>query len=357
MHKRTSFGLLFLYLIGTAVFSVALALLFPLTNYEVSSLSLPWLSEDAGNAYWLLDNHTDADYFSSTVDTTPYRDMLLSMENDQRFSYLICNVQSIYPDNVFLGDRLRGVVINQAANDIFSVAAAEGRSFAAADFLIDEQSEIPVLIGSDLANMLSVGDAFQASYFGQSCSFRVIGILSHDTMLYRLDTPIQTEDCVLIPAFFPAEDRHPVFEKALLQFSFDAIVFAPALSFSDLYRLLWEKAVLYQIDMVGFGRVAPLLQSFLSYRHQLGTLLSCLLPLIYLCLRLLIYTINLPHTVKHRFLCIMLLFVTDVTVYSLLFPLIFASEYSFAIPWQYYGLECTLCLLVCLWGKKYGQKA
>ena len=133
------------------------------------------------------------------------------LDNARGFHYFAMFNQSIIvndPDNKLPNiasreetddKRVKAFQMNQQAHDYFSLPISEGRTFCDADFY-DKQARLPVILGSDYAEYISVGDLFEVSYYQNTLILKVVGILEKNSMVYfNGDAEYYLDDHFIIP--------------------------------------------------------------------------------------------------------------------------------------------------------------
>lgn len=73
--------------------------------------------------------------------------------------------------------------INQHAHEYFNISVSFGRVFNEADF--ENKRNLPVLIGSNYADIFNVGDQIEAQFYSIDVVLEVVGIIQK-TLLYIL---------------------------------------------------------------------------------------------------------------------------------------------------------------------------
>lgn len=100
--------------------------------------------------------------------------------------------------------------------DTFAVSVAEGRGFEDSDYILNEDGEIPVLLGSAYKDTFSIGDTFDGYYLFEMFKYRVIGFIGDDSFFYNKANNKMTscERYIILPALY--SDKADEFARDLL---------------------------------------------------------------------------------------------------------------------------------------------
>lgn len=95
---------------------------------------------------------------------------------------------------------VEGIMLDQTALDLYSLATSDGELFSDEDF-VQTDNKLPLLLGSDFQDYYSIGDTIPLLHYGEEWVGVVKGFLkeneqiTQDTMIYHLD------NYVLCPSF------------------------------------------------------------------------------------------------------------------------------------------------------------
>jgi hypothetical protein len=102
----------------------------------------------------------------------------------------------------------------------FGVSVAEGRSFLDSDFHYSPGETIPVLLGHDYREYLSLGDQLHGIYLGENMVFKVVGFLSDNAYFYSRQQKdmVSCNRYIIMPAMLsPVTDTTSFNRVRLLQ--------------------------------------------------------------------------------------------------------------------------------------------
>lgn len=88
----------------------------------------------------------------------------------------------------------------------FHITVREGRLFEKDDYLYGGNGEIPILMGSDYADLYQIGDSFQWNYLFEEYTFKVIGFLEKDSSIELAERNVILDTYIVMPAFMTEEN-------------------------------------------------------------------------------------------------------------------------------------------------------
>ena len=169
--------------------------------------------------YQLLDGYYEQDKFNSFIEKENSLTLLKNFYNElcvaKNFNYLamfnqpimikdFSNKLSEIPINshpFYNGEpwkELPSFQINQHAHEYFNISVSFGRVFNEADF--ENKRNLPVLIGSNYADIFNVGDQIEAQFYSIDVVLEVVGIIQKDTFVYFNGEPeFYLDNYVIIP--------------------------------------------------------------------------------------------------------------------------------------------------------------
>ena len=102
---------------------------------------------------------------------------------------------------------VKALYVSQSFFEKNQIAVAEGRSFMEADYSMEPDEVIPVLLGSDYREIFQIGDCFSGQYFTQDSQFEVIGFLEEDSFFVNRNSiePESTRRYMVTPAFLECD--------------------------------------------------------------------------------------------------------------------------------------------------------
>lgn len=136
-----------------------------------------------------------------------------SLKSNKFFTYYEIYGQPLYYYGTFLTESINAEKLQDEIQDLtslqidsgifedFNILVQDGRDFYSADYLLSKSGKIPVIIGSDLSDRLSVGDCFTAEYLYDTYTFEVIGILQPDAMIYMTNRIYPLNGTIILPSF------------------------------------------------------------------------------------------------------------------------------------------------------------
>lgn len=95
---------------------------------------------------------------------------------------------------------LKTVTLDQKVAGILSKYVENGRSFNSDEYTVVDEN-IPVILGSEYADIYSIGDTIQANYLSLDVCFKIIGFLEEGTQFSISDQDIVLDYYICLPAF------------------------------------------------------------------------------------------------------------------------------------------------------------
>lgn len=165
--------------------------------------------------FQLLDGYYDPDEFESFREQkdalTILKKYYHGLDNAQSFQYLamfnqglVVNDRENKLSNIQMREETKEKIVksfqmNRQAHDFFSLSISEGRSFGIEDFY-DNQDRIPVIVGSNFSESVSVGDLFEVVYYQNIVTLEVVGVLDKNSKVYfNGDAEYYLDDHFVIP--------------------------------------------------------------------------------------------------------------------------------------------------------------
>lgn len=108
--------------------------------------------------------------------------------------------------------------------DVFSVAVSEGRMFTEADYLLEDDTVIPVLLGNAYRDYLDLDDTFEGYYLGNKFRYKVIGFVDESSFYFDRSSNNMTscERYMILPALY--SDKADWFARIMLLDHFNGFV-------------------------------------------------------------------------------------------------------------------------------------
>lgn len=94
---------------------------------------------------------------------------------------------------------LNTLEVSQYAYEKIPASLKSGRPFSSEDFTLTYESKIPVIVGNDYEDFLSVGDEFQIQYYMKTIKAEVIGILEKNSEIYLPNFSMLTDGYMVFP--------------------------------------------------------------------------------------------------------------------------------------------------------------
>jgi len=88
--------------------------------------------------------------------------------------------------------------------DVFSVSISDGRGFEESDYMLNDEREVPVLLGSAYKDTFSIGDTFEGYYLCEKLTYHVIGFVGDDSFFLDKSNNKMTscERYIILPALY-----------------------------------------------------------------------------------------------------------------------------------------------------------
>ena len=96
---------------------------------------------------------------------------------------------------------INAVQIGQNVCDDFGIEIYKGREFIKSDFLYKSKEKLPILIGYEWVNKLSIGDIVCVEYLYDTYECVVIGVLAPESMIYMTNKTYLLDNCIVMPSF------------------------------------------------------------------------------------------------------------------------------------------------------------
>ena len=108
-----------------------------------------------------------------------------------------------YSDMSVEGELYPVIAIQISPNcfDLFDIAVAQGRKFSVEDANYFEGTTIPVLVGSNYAEYVDLGDTFSGYYLLKEFSFCVVGIMAEGSNITVNSSIAELNSYVVMPSF------------------------------------------------------------------------------------------------------------------------------------------------------------
>lgn len=186
--------------------------------------------------YQLLDGYYEQDKFNSFMERENSLTLLKNFYNElskaKSFKYLSMFDQPImYKDSsnkfseisinshpIYKGEpwkELPSFQIDYHAQEYFKISVSDGRVFNESDF--EEKNNLPVLLGSNYADIFNVGDQLEAQFYSINVVLEVVGIIQKDTFVYFNGEPeFYLDNYVIVPYVnysTPHSEREEWFQK------------------------------------------------------------------------------------------------------------------------------------------------
>ncbi len=167
------------------------------------------LRKDKGYIYISL-QHESMPFDISVHDFEAFQKELL---NDNYYDYYEIYGQPLLLENEIFRDQensnitdegqyvVDSVQIGKNVCKDFEINVRKGRNFEEADYMIDSEKKVPVLVGNDMAVNLEIGDTFSVEYLYDTYECMVIGILKPDSMLYMTNKIYLLDNRIIMPSF------------------------------------------------------------------------------------------------------------------------------------------------------------
>lgn len=167
------------------------------------------LKKDNGYIFFSLQHESEP--FS--IDVQDFKQLHKKLQDTEWYEYYEIYGQPLFlEENLFQDNEnisqssgekymLNAVQIGKNVCSDFGIKIQKGREFAESDFLYSDQKIIPVLIGSELSNSLSIGDSFYAEYLYDVYQYVVIGILSPEATIYMTNKIYLLDNSIVMPSF------------------------------------------------------------------------------------------------------------------------------------------------------------
>lgn len=164
-----------------------------LFNVEFSQLYNGKIDElkELYNRYALIENYVECTF------------QFLEVPNTWYSSDFIYGDKEKYSDMSVAGKLYPVVAIQISPNcfDLFDIAVAQGRKFSVEDMNYFEGTTLPVLVGSDYAEYVDLGDTFSGYYLLKEFSFCVVGIMSQGSNITINNSVAGLNSYVIMPSF------------------------------------------------------------------------------------------------------------------------------------------------------------
>lgn len=116
----------------------------------------------------------------------------IGIENTEKIS------STISSDTIDPYQKTNAFQLNLMAQNFFDLQTEKGRPFNKGDFV--DKDIIPILIGNDLADTLSLGEQLNAFYYNKKVKLEVIGVLTKNTFIYfNGDSEFYLDDYIVMP--------------------------------------------------------------------------------------------------------------------------------------------------------------
>ncbi|MBO4866772.1 MAG: hypothetical protein J5582_09455 [Ruminococcus sp.] len=110
----------------------------------------------------------------------------------------------------------KSIQVSQKFFDTFSVSVSEGSGFDKGDYILNDDGEIPVLLGSAYKGSFSIGDTFEGYYMCEPFRYRVKGFVGNDAFFFNRanNKMISCERYIILPALY--SDKADNFARIML---------------------------------------------------------------------------------------------------------------------------------------------
>lgn len=148
--------------------------------------------------YALIENYVECTFqFLEIPDTWYSSDFIYGydlMPDSEKEKYSDMSVEGeLYP--------VTAVQISPNCFDLFDIAVAQGRKLSAEDTSYFERATIPVLVGSDYAEYVDLGDTFSGYYLLKDFQFCVVGIMRQGSNITVNNSVAELDSYVVMPSF------------------------------------------------------------------------------------------------------------------------------------------------------------
>ncbi|WP_026507165.1 hypothetical protein [Butyrivibrio sp. MC2013] len=131
---------------------------------------------------------------------------------------------SIYKIGKDLCYCIKALEVSSEFFEVFDICISKGRSFDNSDYISNDKNVIPVLLGSDYSDCLSIGDSFDVYYMCEKYTCNVIGFIKEDSFFYDNSTSnmISCNRYIIAPAL-DVDDRTD-FSRALMDQKLNCLI-------------------------------------------------------------------------------------------------------------------------------------
>ncbi|AOY77582.1 hypothetical protein [Clostridium formicaceticum] len=118
-------------------------------------------------------------------------------------------------DELFVG--VKAVHVSENVLSEFGMSLDEGKIFSQKDFILDENNNVKVILGSEYKEYYRIGDTFEGINLFEKMVFEVIGFLPPDTYMPVKGSLFYLDRYMIIPAFSQVNfAQYPQFAKITL---------------------------------------------------------------------------------------------------------------------------------------------